>query len=39
LKEIEDDHTLTDMLEVHFMELPKLFDEEISLAQDDPIVQ
>ena len=39
LKEAEAEHTLTDMLEVHFMELPKLFDEEISLAQDDPVVQ
>jgi predicted transposase/invertase (TIGR01784 family) len=39
LKEAEAGHTLTDILEVHFMELPKLFDEEISLAQDDPVVQ
>ena len=39
LKEAEDDHILTDMLEVHFMELPKLFDEGIARAQDDPVVQ
>ena len=39
MKEAEAEHTLTDMLEVHFMELPKLFDEEISLVQDDPVVQ
>ena len=39
LKEAEDDHILTDMLEVHFMELPKLFDEGIARVQDDPVVQ
>ena len=39
LKEAEDEHILTDMLEVHFMELPKLFDEGIARVQDDPVVQ
>ncbi len=39
LKEAQDEHVLTDMLEVHFMELPKLFDKEITLSQDDPVVQ
>ncbi len=39
LKEATNEHILTDMLEVHFMELPKLFDEKITLSQDDPVVQ
>ena len=39
LKETEEGHTLTDMMEVHFMELPKLFNEEVPVQQDDPVVQ
>ena len=30
---------LTDILEVHFMELPKLFDDETEKDENDPIVQ
>ncbi|WP_411682651.1 Rpn family recombination-promoting nuclease/putative transposase [Clostridium thailandense] len=32
-------YRLTDILEVHFLEIPKLFDEEIERDEDDPIVQ
>jgi predicted transposase/invertase (TIGR01784 family) len=32
-------HRLTDVLEVHFLELPKLFEEGISIRVDDAIVQ
>ena len=30
---------LTEMLEVRFMELPKLCNEGIAMIQDDPVVQ
>jgi len=30
---------LTDVLEVHFLEIPKLFDEDIERDENDPIVQ
>ena len=30
---------MTDILEVHFLEIPKLFDEEVERDENDPIVQ
>ena len=30
---------MTDVLEVHFLELPKLFEEGITVSNDDAIVQ
>ncbi|WP_243146031.1 Rpn family recombination-promoting nuclease/putative transposase [Clostridium chromiireducens] len=30
---------MTDILEVHFLEIPKLFDEDIERDENDPIVQ
>lgn len=30
---------MTDILELHFLEIPKLFDEEIERDENDPIVQ
>lgn len=39
LIEDETGHKLTDILEVHFLEIPKLFDEDIEINEDDPIVQ
>ncbi len=30
---------LTDILEIHFLEIPKLLDEEIEIDESDPIVQ
>ncbi len=30
---------LTDIFEVHFLEIPKLFDEDIERDENDPIVQ
>ena len=30
---------MTDILEVHFLEIPKLFDDEIERDENDPIVQ
>lgn len=32
-------YRLTDILEVHFLEIPKLFDEDIKRDENDPIVQ
>ncbi|AKA70860.1 hypothetical protein CSCA_3735 [Clostridium scatologenes] len=32
-------YRLTDILEVHFLEIPKLFDEDIERDENDPIVQ
>lgn len=32
-------YRLTDILEVHFLEIPKLFDEDIDRDENDPIVQ
>ena len=32
-------YRLTDILEVHFLEIPKLFDQDIERNEDDPIVQ
>jgi predicted transposase/invertase (TIGR01784 family) len=39
LLEDETGHKLTDVLEVHFLELPKLFDDSIPKDEDDPIVE
>ena len=30
---------MTDILEVHFLEIPKLFDQQIERDENDPIVQ
>lgn len=38
LLEDETGHKLTDVLEVHFLELPKLFDDAIPKDENDPIV-
>lgn len=32
-------YRLTDIIEVHFLEIPKLFDEDIQKDENDPIVQ
>lgn len=32
-------YRLTDILELHFLEIPKLLDEEIESDENDPIVQ
>ncbi len=32
-------HQLTDMLEMHFLELPKLHQADVSCSEDDPVVQ
>ena len=39
LIEDESGYRLTDILEVHFLEIPKIFDEEIERDENDPIVQ
>lgn len=39
LTEDKTGYMLTDILEVHFLELPKLFDEEVLKDENDPIVQ
>lgn len=39
LREAESGHKLTEVLEVHFLELPKLLDEQVTIDEDDPIVQ
>jgi predicted transposase/invertase (TIGR01784 family) len=39
LTEDESTYRLTDILEIHFLEIPKLFDEEIVRDENDPIVQ
>ncbi|OPJ57456.1 Rpn family recombination-promoting nuclease/putative transposase [Clostridium oryzae] len=39
LMEDETRHKLTDILEVHFLEIPKLLDDDIDINEDDPIVQ
>lgn len=39
LTEDESGYRLTNILEVHFLEIPKLFDEEIERDENDPIVQ
>ena len=39
LTEDESGYRLTDILEVHFLEIPKLFDGEIERNENDPIVQ
>jgi predicted transposase/invertase (TIGR01784 family) len=35
----ESGYQLTDILQVHFLELPKLLDEETEKNEDDPIIQ
>ena len=32
-------YRLTDIIEVHFLEIPKLFDEDVEIDENDPIVQ
>jgi predicted transposase/invertase (TIGR01784 family) len=39
LIEDETGYKLTDILEVHFLEIPKLFDKKVERSEDDPIVQ
>ncbi|WP_333888197.1 Rpn family recombination-promoting nuclease/putative transposase [Clostridium sp.] len=39
LTEDETGYRLTDILEVYFLEIPKLFDEDIEINESDPIVQ
>jgi len=39
LTEDETGYRLTDILEVHFLEIPKLFDDDIERDENDPIVQ
>ena len=39
LTEDNQGHRLTDVLEVHFLELPKLFQEGVSIGEDEVIVQ
>ena len=39
LTEDKTGYRLTDILEVHFLEIPKLFDEEVERDENDPIVQ
>nr|WP_309244965.1 Rpn family recombination-promoting nuclease/putative transposase [Clostridium tagluense] len=39
LTEDKTGYRLTDIIEVHFLEIPKLFDEDIEKDENDPIVQ
>ena len=39
LTEDRPEHRLTDVLEVHFLELPKLFEKEIPIEENDVIAQ
>lgn len=39
LTEDKTGYRLTDILEVHFLEIPKLFDEKIERDENDPVVQ
>lgn len=39
ITEDETGHKLTDILEIHFLELPKLFDDSIKKDEDDPVIQ
>ena len=39
LTEDNREHRLTDVLEVHFLELPKLFREDVAIREDDVIAQ
>ncbi|MDP4146881.1 MAG: Rpn family recombination-promoting nuclease/putative transposase [Bacillota bacterium] len=39
LSEDKTGYRLTDILEIHFLEIPKLFDEDIEKDEDDPVVQ
>ncbi|MFL0194358.1 Rpn family recombination-promoting nuclease/putative transposase [Clostridium sp. WILCCON 0269] len=39
LTEDETGYRLTDILSVYFLEIPKLFDEDIEINESDPIVQ
>ena len=39
LTEDKTGYRLTDIIEVHFLEIPKLFDEDIYKDENDPIVQ
>ena len=39
LTEDETGHQLTDILEIHFLELPKLFDESVEKDESEPVIQ
>ncbi|EOC99770.1 Rpn family recombination-promoting nuclease/putative transposase [Caldisalinibacter kiritimatiensis] len=39
IKEDETNYELTDILEIHFLELPKLFDDEIPKDENEEIIQ
>lgn len=39
ITEDETNKKLTDVLEIHYLELPKLFDNKIEKDEDDPIIQ
>jgi len=39
LTEDETGYRLTDILEIHFLEIPKLFDEKVEKNDNDPVVQ
>ncbi len=39
ITEDETNEKLTDVLEIHYLELPKLFDDNVPKDEDDPLVQ
>ena len=39
LTEDEEGERLTDLIEIHFLEIPKLFDKDIVKDENDPVVQ
>jgi len=39
ITEDETNQKLTDVLEIHYLELPKLFDDSVPKDEDEPIVQ
>jgi predicted transposase/invertase (TIGR01784 family) len=39
LTEDETGYRLTDILEIHFLEIPKLFDHDVERDENDPVVQ
>ncbi|MDD4627714.1 MAG: PD-(D/E)XK nuclease family transposase [Syntrophomonas sp.] len=39
MTEDETGYQLTDILEIHFLELPKLFDEAVEKDESEPLIQ
>jgi len=38
LTEDETNEKLTDVLEIHYLELPKLFDDNVPKDEDEPVI-